>query len=185
MAVAICRQCLCDPFPASSPRCPAGHMLANVRPMTRDKAMAELEELKRRRAEHGAAPGAPAAPEKTKDAEVSEPPQGGGGGSRANRRRATLRMPWGLENVVSGCMLGRDPSGPYGALIEKENPDLSVGNRHASLSIRDGQVFIRDLASRNHVFIDGKRIVSGVDVPVPWGARVSLSLLFTFEVLQP
>ncbi|MFT4255321.1 MAG: FHA domain-containing protein [Caulobacter sp.] len=179
MAVAICRQCLCDPFPASSPRCPAGHMLANVRPMTRDKAMAELEELRRRRAEQGAAS------EKTKDAEVSEGPRGGGGASRANRRRATLRMPWGLENVVSGCMLGRDPSGPYGELIEKENPDLSVGNRHARLSIRDGQVFIRDLDSRNHVFIDGKRIVSGVDVPVPWGARVSLSLLFTFEVLQP
>ncbi len=51
-----------------------------------------------------------------------------------------------------------------------DSPDLS--RRHAAIQVAEGGVRVRDLGSRNHTWVEGRRLEAGVDVEVAVGARL-------------
>lgn len=50
--------------------------------------------------------------------------------------------------------------------------DGKISKRHASITMASGQFFIEDLASTNHTFLDGEKLVPNTPVPLPKSARV-------------
>jgi pSer/pThr/pTyr-binding forkhead associated (FHA) protein len=55
-------------------------------------------------------------------------------------------------------LVGRDPA----ARIRPENPDIS--RRHATLTVSEGRVTVRDEGSRNHTFLGGERIEGEMEI---------------------
>lgn len=68
----------------------------------------------------------------------------------------TLIFPWGRHTVKSGesVTLGRSHPPFERELAEYGN----VGRSHARIDLRDGKLWVIDLASQNGTYIDGKRL---------------------------
>lgn len=50
--------------------------------------------------------------------------------------------------------------------------DGKISKRHASITIANGRFFIEDLASTNHTYLDGDKLVANTPVPLPKSGRV-------------
>lgn len=74
--------------------------------------------------------------------------------TRGERGRVTFPLSEG-ENTVgraSNCVISID--------------DNSVSRQHAMLTVHNGRVMLKDLGSRNHTFLDGRRVTSEVELPL-------------------
>ena len=95
------------------------------------------------------------------------PPMVGYGATPSNVQRATLQGSAGVFTVVSGAdvRVGRD-----GGSCEILLGESRVSAVHATLSLKDGQLLVRDENSNNGTTVNGQKIPAGAWFPVPNGS---------------
>jgi len=67
-------------------------------------------------------------------------------------------------------LIGRSSQGVSLCIADNKK----VGRRHAVILYRDGQYYIRDLTSLNHVYVDGEQIPPEKDIPLHDQAKIAL-----------
>lgn len=94
-----------------------------------------------------------------------------------------LDFPWGPQEVGRSCGLGRSAEHcAFASQIVERDPNRYVGREHALIKLRNGEIVVEDLGSKNGTVVDGRPVPPRGSVVAPSGAKVVLGGVFTVEV---
>ncbi len=108
------------------------------------------------------------------------PGAGGQAGPAATPVRYSLQITKGGRGETHPLMDGENIVG-RAANCSVVLDDTSVSRQHAAVTVRNGNVTLQDMGSRNHTFLNGTRVVSPVDVPPGAVIRFGLEIEATLR----
>lgn len=95
-----------------------------------------------------------------------------------------LDFPWGPQEVGRSCGLGRSSEHcAFASQIVERDPNRYVGREHALIKLRNGEIVVEDLGSKNGTVVDGRPVPARGTVMAPSGAKVVLGGVLTVVVL--
>ena len=87
-----------------------------------------------------------------------------------------VAWPWGEETYQGLLRIGRDPPAPPGLIDKLARRGFdNISRSHAEIFAEGGELFVRDLGSRNGTFVGGQRLTPNVQVKLSDNAAVLLA----------
>lgn len=83
----------------------------------------------------------------------------------------TLNMRFDVFPDRKATFIGRSAKGSDVVIQGNKN----ISRVHAAVSVRDGQLFVRDMSSSNGTFVNGQRLTPNVETPVKVGDKVTFA----------
>ena len=83
----------------------------------------------------------------------------------------TLNMRFDVFPDRKATFIGRSAKGSDVVIQGNKN----ISRVHAAVSVRDGQLFVRDMSSSNGTFVNGQRLTPNVETPVNVGDQVTFA----------